>query len=152
MEQQNVGQKLCDLGVDVIIGGHPHVIEPAKTFTSTVDENHKTFCIYSTGNFLSNQRREELGRKTGDTEDGVIVYTTFTKYDTGEIGIEVAYTPTWIDKYDKDGKKIWEIVPLDDLSEVKRSADKAKESKERTDKLLSSGFASFNNDDYVIKK
>ena len=44
-KQKNMAQELCDLGIDVIVGGHPHVIEPMALLTSTKDENHKTACI-----------------------------------------------------------------------------------------------------------
>ena len=46
--QQEIAQKLCDLGYDAIIGGHPHVIQPTAVLQSA--DGHKAFCIYSTGN------------------------------------------------------------------------------------------------------
>ena len=54
--QQAMAQRICDLGVDVIIGGHPHVVEPIELLESTVDPNHRTVCLYSMGNAVSNQR------------------------------------------------------------------------------------------------
>ena len=47
-EQQRQAQYLADLGADIIIGTHPHVIEPV-TF---IDD---TLVIYSLGNFISAQ-------------------------------------------------------------------------------------------------
>ncbi len=47
-EQQDQAKFLADLGVDVIIGSHPHVIEPIEYINDTV-------VIYSLGNFISGQ-------------------------------------------------------------------------------------------------
>lgn len=43
---------LASLGVDIIIGHHPHVIQPVDRIEL---DNHSTFIIYSLGNFLSDQ-------------------------------------------------------------------------------------------------
>lgn len=47
-EQRDQAQFLADLGVDVIIGSHPHVIQPIEHIDDTV-------VIYSLGNFISGQ-------------------------------------------------------------------------------------------------
>lgn len=49
---------LWENGVDVVIGGHPHVIEPIKTDTIFDHENNtfrEVLVTYSLGNFISNQ-------------------------------------------------------------------------------------------------
>lgn len=56
-KQQEIAQKMCDLGVDVIVGGHPHKIQPLEMITSTSGD-HKTICLYSSGNLLSGQQIE----------------------------------------------------------------------------------------------
>ena len=48
--QQSIADYLAGLGVDLIIGSHPHVVEPVEYIN-----NGKTFVIYSLGNFLSAQ-------------------------------------------------------------------------------------------------
>lgn len=45
---------LSTLGVDVIIGHHPHVIQPVAMLNRS--DSGKTFVIYSLGNFLSDQK------------------------------------------------------------------------------------------------
>lgn len=52
-EQQHLAQLLADEGVSVIIGSHPHVLEPA-TFITAKDQR-KVLVYYSLGNFLSAQ-------------------------------------------------------------------------------------------------
>ncbi len=56
-KQEAIAQKMCDLGVDVIIGGHPHKIQPLELITST-DGTRQTICLYSSGNLLSGQQVE----------------------------------------------------------------------------------------------
>lgn len=49
-DQVRIANYLSDLGVDLIIGAHPHVVEPVEYIN-----NGKTFVIYSLGNFISGQ-------------------------------------------------------------------------------------------------
>ena len=117
--QSDMAQKLCDLGIDVIIGGHPHVVQPVELLTSTEDPEHKTVCLYSLGNAVSNQR---LGFsdaiKTPHTEDGILFTVTFEKYSDGTVYLaQVNGVPTWVNKHRNDnGKDEYNILPLDDAS------------------------------------
>lgn len=45
---------LANLGVDLIIGSHPHVIQPIKWVYN--NEGDSILCVYSLGNLVSNQR------------------------------------------------------------------------------------------------
>lgn len=51
--QVELAQYLSDLGVDVIIGTHPHVIQPMDYVTGK--NGNETLVMYSLGNFLSAQ-------------------------------------------------------------------------------------------------
>ena len=110
--QVKIAQALCDMGVDVIVGGHPHVIEPVDLLTSTQDENHKTLIIYSTGNAVSNQRINEMRMKTGHTEDGILFHFTLARYIDGSVAvIDAGCTPTWT--YMEGNQESYTILPLD---------------------------------------
>ncbi|MBE6314401.1 MAG: CapA family protein [Bacteroidales bacterium] len=54
-EQRQLAQFLIDQGVDMIIGSHPHVIQPMKI---VVDEatGKRVPVVYSLGNFISNMK------------------------------------------------------------------------------------------------
>jgi poly-gamma-glutamate synthesis protein (capsule biosynthesis protein) len=52
-EQKNYAQIMTDAGADVIIGHHPHVIEPVEWLTAP--DGTKTLCVYSLGNFIGEQ-------------------------------------------------------------------------------------------------
>lgn len=54
-EQVALAQLLCDGGADLIIGTHPHVLQPMKWLESA--DGHRTLCAYSLGNFVSNQHK-----------------------------------------------------------------------------------------------
>ena len=115
-QQKAMAQAACDLGVDVIVGGHPHVIQPLDLLTSTTDDSHKTVCLYSTGNALSNQRIEHMNLKTGHTEDGIFFSFTLVKYSDGTVRVEgVEVLPLWINLYTSSttGKAVYDILPLD---------------------------------------
>ena len=123
--QKEIAQKLCDMGVDVIIGGHPHVVEPVELLESSLDPDHRTVCLYSMGNAVSNQRLGEISRiPTAHTEDGVLFSITFSKYSDGTVYLEdVNLMPTWVRAIDANGNTVvrrsatirrYEILPLDD--------------------------------------
>lgn len=113
--QRAMAQKICDMGVDVIIGGHPHVVQPMDLLSSTTDPEHKTICIYSLGNAVSNQRIEEMNLKTGHTEDGVMFSVTLEGYSDGTVKVaEVDVLPTWVNKFtNANWKYEYNILPLD---------------------------------------
>ena len=51
--QYQMAQVFMECGADVIIGGHPHVIEPVEILTAP--DGHKVPCFWSVGNFISTQ-------------------------------------------------------------------------------------------------
>ena len=119
--QNEVAQGLCDLGVDVIIGGHPHVVQPVELLQSTTDDTHKTVCLYSMGNAVSNQRLGNISSiKTPHTEDGVLFSVTFTRYSDGTVILESAdLLPIWVYLGTNPAAERWtyNILPLDDTVE-----------------------------------
>lgn len=140
--QKELAKKLCDYGVDIIIGSHPHMVQPIEMINSDENDN-ETLVIYSLGNFLSNQRNEILNKKY--TEDGVIVNIDIDKnLNTGETTISnVEYIPTWVNKYNnKNGKLTYEIIPLINEKQLSKidnlSLDKAKKSYDNTTSIIGS--------------
>ena len=145
--QKAIAQQLCELGVDVIVGGHPHVIEPFDTLTS--QEGHTTYCIYSVGNAISNQRTETLSdttRNAAYTEDGMIFGVTFNQWNDGTVEIaEINILPTWVNKESKGGRMTYSIIPLDMALESWKGFDvgsvgKTYASYERTMSIIGEGL------------
>ena len=123
--QKEIAQHLCDMGVDVIIGGHPHVVEPVELLESATDPSHRTVCLYSMGNAVSNQRQGLLKSiTTAHTEDGVLFSVTFSKYSDGTVYLEdVELIPIWVRAVDASGNTVvrssatirrYEMLPLDE--------------------------------------
>lgn len=123
--QDAIAQKLCDMGVDVIVGGHPHVVQPMQLLTSSVDADHKTVCIYSLGNIVSNQRLGNISTvSTAHTEDGAMFTVTFEKYSDGTVYLaDIDLLPTWVNMYIAGGKRNYDILPLDDSKRDTWQAD-----------------------------
>ncbi len=139
--QNKIAQKLCDIGFDVIVGGHPHVVQPMELLTATDDPDRKTVCIYSLGNAVSNQRTgiSELF-PAGYTEDGVLFSVTFEKYSDGKVYLaETDVIPTWVNMHSNQGIKEYNILPLDLEQE-----DSWKESFNLTDHNFTSCQRSYN--------
>ena len=55
-KQKNYAQAMADAGVDVIIGTHPHVLQPIEWLTGK--DGNKTLCVYSLGDFMAEQDRD----------------------------------------------------------------------------------------------
>ena len=106
--QEEIANYLSNLGVDVIIGAHPHVVEPVEYIN-----DGKTFVIYSLGNLISDQEGNE--RLTGlmmeltikkhvDKEDNVTVTVENPK-------AELTYT-----KSNMGGKRNFRVYPYSQLN------------------------------------
>jgi len=145
--QEKIAYALSEYGADIILGSHPHVIQPIQLITSERTQK-TTLVVYSMGNILSNQRFEVLSNRY--TEDGIIVNITLKKnlQNKGITFSEISYIPTWVYKYRNNGKNVFEIIPLnsdldkDDLFSLKSEADiwRAKNSKKNTVELIESNL------------
>ena len=51
--QKNYAKKFADCGVDVVLGHHPHVIQPVEWIDGK--DGNKMLCVYSLGNFMAEQ-------------------------------------------------------------------------------------------------
>ena len=139
--QTAMAQKLCDMGVDVIVGGHPHVVQPVDLLTSGTDAEHKTIVLYSMGNAVSNQRKEEMQQSepTGHTEDGVLFCVTFAKYSDGSVFVDSAeLIPTWVNMHANSGSTEYNILPLEEATAAQWQAQFG-----LTDTQLANAKASF---------
>ena len=91
--QDELADFLFQNGVDVILGGHPHVLQPMEKRQVTLADGtiKDGFIIYSLGNFISGQR--DL-----DTKSSAILNLNITKNgQTGKISIdEATYIPVYM--------------------------------------------------------
>ncbi len=98
--QKNFNQFFKRQGVDIVIGSHPHVVQPMHY----IKNNDKEFLtVYSLGNFVSNQRDF---RKDG----GVMFRCSIVKRDKASIS-DKEYILTWVNKFYKNKKWHYEVLP-----------------------------------------
>ena len=93
-EQENLANFLFKNGVDVVLGNHPHVLEPMEKKTITLQDGttKDVFVVYALGNFTADQRDEI-------TRDSAILNLTITKNSNGKISIDkVNYIPIYMYK------------------------------------------------------
>ena len=149
--QTKIAQKICDLGVDVIVGGHPHVVQPMDLLESTVDPDHKTVCLYSMGNAVSNQRQGNLTAiSTAHTEDGVLFSVTFSKYSDGTVYVESTdLLPVWVYRRTDGTGNEYNMLPLhideadgwlEDFNMKEHTVNAAKNSHARTMQIVQEGL------------
>lgn len=108
--QKEIAKKFNELGIDIVLGNHPHVVQPFEVISG---EEKSTFVVYGQGNILSNQCYEELGNRL--TEDGTMIeFTLGVKDDKLYLkGYEVI--PTWVHRYVGDDSKYNHvIIPLNE--------------------------------------
>ena len=90
--QKELSTFLFQNGVDIILGTHPHVLEPMEKQTVTLEDGTTKdgFVIYSLGNFISGQTAE-------NTKTSIILDLTITKHTDGKITIDKAeYKPIYM--------------------------------------------------------
>ena len=82
--QEELTEFFYEQGVDLVLGSHPHVLEPVKWIEGTA--GHRMLVYYSLGNFISYQR--EAPRMLGG-----IAKVTITKDETGTYISDASITP-----------------------------------------------------------
>ena len=100
--QKTYNKFFQELGVDVVIGSHPHVIQPMIYQSDSL--NNEFLTVYSLGNFVSNQRER---RKDG----GTMVRLSFTKTQNQTKISNKEYILTWVHKFINQGKNHYQIIP-----------------------------------------
>ena len=92
--QEELADFLFQNGVDIILGTHPHVLEPMEKRTVTLEDGSTKdgFVIYSLGNFIADQNAEY-------TRDSIILNIDITKHVDGTITIDnYDYIPIYMYK------------------------------------------------------
>ncbi len=141
-EQEELADFLFENGVDIILGSHPHVLEPMERRTITLEDGTEKdgFLIYSLGNFVSGQTKQY-------TNHSIILNLKITKHgDDGKITIDdVTYTPIYVDNRGSSADERFKILDIKqeiasydagDANISKSLYNKLKSALETTDKIL----------------
>ena len=140
-EQRRIVDELLVAGVDVVLGSHPHVIEPLELrAVSGPDGTSKTaFVVYSLGNLLSNQRWRY-------SDCGLLVSLTLVKEPGGPARLAgTGWQALWVHKYLAGGRVKYRILPVDgryDEDVLLTPADRRRLAEVREETALLLGTAS----------
>ncbi|MDY0395351.1 CapA family protein [Virgibacillus halophilus] len=104
--QKDLVQFTAKQGVDIVLGHHPHVLQPVAWVDGK--DGHRTLAIYSLGNFLSGQ--DGIHKQTG----GIFSCRITKKYKNGGSDVKIA-KPAFIPTYVNYGE--WIPTPLKGLRE-----------------------------------
>ena len=106
--QEDLADFLFQNGVDVILGTHPHVLEPMEKRTVTLEDGTTKdgFVIYSLGNFIADQNAEY-------TRDSIILNLDITKHVDGSISIDnYEYIPIYMYKDTSKSKQKMKLIDI----------------------------------------
>lgn len=108
--QRRLAQFLARHQVDLVLGSHPHVLQPGERLG---DPGRRTFTIYSLGNFVSGQRQAH-------TRSGVILQIPLIREpDSGRLRVgDVRFIPTYVSI--ENG---FRVVPVADALAAQRAGD-----------------------------
>lgn len=113
--QRKYAKLFADEGVDVVLGTHPHVIQPVEWIKGK--DHHRTLVAYSLGNFLN-------GQETGNESNDLLGRIEFKIMKTPKaVKIENVKWRSMVnyyelsDVYNKNSKENFKIYPLKDMDE-----------------------------------
>lgn len=116
-EQKALVKTLVNAGADIILGSHPHVVQPYQIFERTTEQGKakQAVVIYSMGNFISNQRDNYK-------DLGVIFKVNIRKQFPNETieFTQVEALPTWVHRYSKNGQYQFRVLPLEQVVKNKK--------------------------------
>lgn len=101
--QRELVRKIAEYGADLIIGSHPHVVQPVDVININ---SRKVFVVYSLGNFFCGQRK-------CFTDTGIMLRYTIKKNKKQVYLKDISYTPLWIAKYQTEDKNKFKILPIE---------------------------------------
>lgn len=109
-QQYDIVNHLFNAGADVILGDHPHVLQPLefRTLEKANNTQRTGVVIYSLGNLISAQQYPNAEMKSKDA--GVILNLTFSKNRIRQWISSVSVVPTWVQRT----KENFIVLPVDD--------------------------------------
>jgi poly-gamma-glutamate synthesis protein (capsule biosynthesis protein) len=115
-DQTDMARYFRSIGVDLVIGSHPHVIQKMIMVGDSISKQNK-LVVYSLGNFISNQRKPK-------TDGGSIVRVELTK-DSDKYSVSNAgYYLTWVYTPIVNYRKKFFILPCSEFENKPEFFDK----------------------------
>ncbi|PLT29347.1 CapA family protein [Peribacillus deserti] len=113
-EQKEWAHMMAGAGADVIIGHHPHVLQPIQWIKTN---GKQALVIYSLGNFLSGQIRDykDIG--------GILIVKVTKKVSnkTKQVAIDsFSFIPTYVTSEDRENFRVLPLAQADKMGLVKK--------------------------------
>ena len=121
--QKDLARWLFNEGVRVIIGSHPHVIQPVEIIYPETNSTDFQLVAYSVGNFISNQRERYR-------DGGIIFELELIKTEKTNIA-GYSYLPVWVHKPRINGKTHFRLIPANMPVEDNESVNLTEEDLEK---------------------
>ena len=115
--QTDMAKYFQSLGVDMVIGSHPHVVQK-MVLTKNDNSGNNELVVYSLGNFVSNQRKPK-------TDGGSIVKVDLIKKDGKYIISDAGYYLTWVYAPIENYRKKFFILPCSEFEKKPEFFDKS---------------------------
>lgn len=126
--QRSLAKYMQDEGVDMIIGSHPHVVQP-MTLDYSMNDGRGGLVVYSLGNFISNQN--DL-----NSRGGAMAKVRLTKYEDRPVILDTAYKLFFCQKPLNKGEN-YKLIPQNFSDSVRVDSKRTFEMYMlNTDKLL----------------
>jgi poly-gamma-glutamate synthesis protein (capsule biosynthesis protein) len=102
--QRKQAQQIIAGGVDIILGSHPHVVEPIEVVTTGAGPSQRRGLVfYSMGNLISNQRDDHK-------DEGILVQIELSRTQSNAVEIKhYSYIPTYVDNSGSSGARVYSI-------------------------------------------
>jgi poly-gamma-glutamate capsule biosynthesis protein CapA/YwtB (metallophosphatase superfamily) len=102
--QREIAEFCHRLGIRIVIGSHPHVIQPMESTPDSMG-NIRDVTVFSLGNFISNQRDRY---KNG----GALFRMTLTRENEGIRISDPGYILAWVHTLFRNGKLSFQVLPV----------------------------------------
>lgn len=111
--QIKLAEFMKGLGVRIIIGSHPHVVQRMEA-TFDTDSTTGQVVVYSLGNFVSNQRKRYCN-------GGVVTFVQLSKNEVGKTQItNTGYLPVWVHIPFRDLKRLYQVLPIAEYEPISK--------------------------------
>lgn len=108
--QKDLAKFLLSQDVDLIIGGHPHVIQPMELIEQP--DGKRKLIVYSLGNFISNM-------KTKDTRGGALTEVSLSRDAEGNARIDSAFYRLLFTVPGTIGKNNYRVIDADSCCDIR---------------------------------
>jgi len=105
-EQTKISEEILSRGVDVVLGAHPHVVQPiAHLFDFSSWRVNDKYVVYSMGNFASAQRWRY-------SDSGIIVYVELRKQGQRAYVAGISYLPVYVQRSTVTYPPQYRVLPV----------------------------------------